>query len=73
MHSLCSVNGEMPRGGGTPETIKVFNREHGDMVVKLPKGSQVWQIPELMMALQRGTDSSTNHAAFRRAGLVLNS
>jgi hypothetical protein len=41
-------------------------------MVKLPKDSQVWQITKLMKALERATDSSTNRAAFRKAGLVLN-
>jgi hypothetical protein len=53
-------------------TFGVFKREHGDLMAKLPKGSQVWQITKLMKALERATDSSTNRAAFRRAGLVLN-
>jgi hypothetical protein len=50
----------------------VFNREHGDLMVKLPRGSQVWQVTKLMKALERATDSSTNRAAFRRARSVLN-
>jgi hypothetical protein len=53
-------------------TFSVFKREHNDLRVKLPKGSQVWRITKLMKALERATDSSTNRAAFKRAGLVIN-
>jgi hypothetical protein len=53
-------------------TFGVFKREHYDLRVRLPKGCQAWQITKLMIALERATDSCTNRAAFKRAGLVVN-
>jgi hypothetical protein len=53
-------------------TFAVFKREKREIQVKLPAGSQVWQITRLMKALERATDSATNRSAFKRAGLMIN-
>jgi hypothetical protein len=53
-------------------TFAAFKRERREVHVGRPVGSQVWEITKLMRALERATDSTTNRAAFRRAGLAVN-
>jgi hypothetical protein len=54
-------------------TLVAFKREKREVHVGRPVGSQVWEIAKLMRALERATDSTNNRAAFRRAGLTVNS
>jgi hypothetical protein len=53
-------------------TFAAFKRAKGEVHVGRPGGSQVLEITKLMRALERATDSTNNHAAFRRAGLTVN-
>jgi hypothetical protein len=53
-------------------TFAAFKREKREVHVGRPVGSQVWEITELMRALERATDSTNNRAALRQTGLTVN-
>jgi hypothetical protein len=48
-------------------TFCAFTREKCQVSVKLPKGSQIWQITQIIKALEHATDSTDNRVAFTRA------
>jgi hypothetical protein len=50
-----------------------FKRDKREIHVNRHEGSRAWQMTKFMRVLEHATDSSNNHAAFKRTGLTINS
>jgi hypothetical protein len=53
-------------------SFRIFKQKKGTVVFELPRGSQSYQIPKVVPALELATVSKSNRTAVKRGGLVAN-